>query len=66
MIRSLADRIEKLGSVAIRPGRGAHLNIRTDDIVETVRQSVADDPSVLTRRRSSQMGISRTELRIIL
>lgn len=66
MIRSLVGRFEELGSVADRPGRGAHRNIRTEDNVETVRQSVADDPSVSTRRRSSQLGISRTTLRRIL
>ncbi|GFY52592.1 hypothetical protein TNIN_185521 [Trichonephila inaurata madagascariensis] len=38
MIRSLIDRFEELGSVADRPGRGAHRNIRTEDNVETVQQ----------------------------
>ncbi|GFY77740.1 hypothetical protein TNIN_169841 [Trichonephila inaurata madagascariensis] len=52
---SLVGRFEELGSVADRPERGAHRNIRSEDNVETVRQSVADDPSVSTRRRSSQL-----------
>ncbi|GFY71418.1 hypothetical protein TNIN_468361 [Trichonephila inaurata madagascariensis] len=38
MIRSLVGRFEELGSVADRPGRGAHRSIRTVDNVETVRQ----------------------------
>ncbi|GFS99499.1 hypothetical protein TNCV_4534661 [Trichonephila clavipes] len=63
MIRSLVSRFEELGSVADRPGRGANRNIRTEDNVETVRQSVVDDPSVSTCRHSSQFGISRTTLR---
>ncbi|GFY72675.1 hypothetical protein TNIN_174491 [Trichonephila inaurata madagascariensis] len=65
MIRSLVYRFEELGSVADHPGRGAHRNIRTEDNVETVWQSVADDPSVSNRRRSSQLGIFRTTLRRI-
>ncbi|GFY77686.1 hypothetical protein TNIN_127431 [Trichonephila inaurata madagascariensis] len=63
MIRSLVGRFEELGSLADYPGRGAHRNFRTEDNVENVRQSVADDASVSSRRRSSQLGISRTTLR---
>ncbi|GFY28551.1 putative transposase [Trichonephila clavipes] len=66
MIRSLVCRFDELGSVLYRPGRGDHRNIRTEDNVETVRQSVADDPSVSTRHLSSQLDISRTTLRTIL
>ncbi|GFU61505.1 hypothetical protein TNCV_2288001 [Trichonephila clavipes] len=62
MIRSLVDRFEELGSVANRPGRGAHRNIRTEDNVETVWQSVADDPSVSNRRRSSQLVIFQNNI----
>ncbi|GFY77089.1 hypothetical protein TNIN_462301 [Trichonephila inaurata madagascariensis] len=47
-VTSLVGRFGKLGSVANRPGRGAHRNILTEDNVEIVRQSVTDDPSVLT------------------
>ncbi|GFS28290.1 hypothetical protein TNIN_298871 [Trichonephila inaurata madagascariensis] len=65
MIRSFIGLFEELGSVANPPGRGTYRNIRTEDNLETVRQSVADDPSVSTRRRSSQMSISRTTLRRI-
>ncbi|GFX68562.1 hypothetical protein TNCV_1799751 [Trichonephila clavipes] len=50
MIRSLVGHFEELGSVADRPGRDAHQNIRTEDTVETVRQSFADGSSVSTRR----------------
>ncbi|GFY70569.1 putative transposase [Trichonephila inaurata madagascariensis] len=63
---SLVGRFKELGSVDDRPERGVHRNIHTEDNVETVRQSVADDPSVSTRRRSSQLGFSRTTLRRIL
>lgn len=66
MITSLVRRFEELGSVADRPGRGAHRNIRTEDNVEAVQQSVANDPSVSTRRRSGQLGIPRTTLQRIL
>ncbi|GFV61132.1 hypothetical protein TNCV_2100071 [Trichonephila clavipes] len=38
MIRSLVGCLEELGSMADRPGRGAHRNIRTEDNVETVWQ----------------------------
>ncbi|GFW19653.1 hypothetical protein TNCV_1605441 [Trichonephila clavipes] len=58
MIRSLFGRFEELGSVADRPGRQLQ-DICTEDNRETVRQSVADDSSVSTRRHFSQMGISR-------
>ncbi|GFT82454.1 hypothetical protein TNCV_3350321 [Trichonephila clavipes] len=50
MIRSLVGRFEELGSVADPPERGAHRNIRTDNV------SIADDPSV------GQSGISRMTL----
>ncbi|GFY75630.1 hypothetical protein TNIN_140681 [Trichonephila inaurata madagascariensis] len=50
MIRSLVGHFEELGSVADRPGKDAYQNIRTEDNVETVRQSFADGPSVSTRR----------------
>ncbi|GFY75311.1 putative transposase [Trichonephila inaurata madagascariensis] len=66
MIWSMVDRFEELGSVTDRPGRGVHQNIRTEDNVKTVWQSVADGPSVSIRRRSSQLGISRRTLRRIL
>ncbi|GFQ81478.1 hypothetical protein TNCT_681141 [Trichonephila clavata] len=55
MIRSLVGRFDKLGSVADRRGRDSHRNIRTEDIGETVRQSVTADPSVSTRLCSSQL-----------
>ncbi|CAK1592413.1 unnamed protein product [Parnassius mnemosyne] len=38
MIASLVRRFEELGSVADRPGRGAHRNIRTVDNVEAIQQ----------------------------
>ncbi|GFS36807.1 hypothetical protein TNIN_2661 [Trichonephila inaurata madagascariensis] len=63
---SLVDRIEELGLGADHPRRDAHQNIRPKDNVETVRQSVADYPSISTRRLPSQLGISRTTLRRIL
>ncbi|XP_065674000.1 uncharacterized protein LOC136090951 [Hydra vulgaris] len=63
---SLVGCFEDLGSVADRPGRGAHQNFRTEDNMETVWQSVAHDPSVSTCYRSSQLGISRTTLHRIL
>ncbi|GFS61662.1 hypothetical protein TNIN_273341 [Trichonephila inaurata madagascariensis] len=39
-IRSLVGRFEELGSLADRPGRGAHPDIRTEDNVESVRQMI--------------------------
>ncbi|GFY72188.1 hypothetical protein TNIN_208521 [Trichonephila inaurata madagascariensis] len=48
VIRSLVGRFEEMGSAVDHPGRGTHRNIRTEDNVETVLQSVADDPSVST------------------
>ncbi|GFW68904.1 hypothetical protein TNCV_2918031 [Trichonephila clavipes] len=59
MIRSLVGRFEVLGLEAGRPGKGAHRNIRIEDNVETVPQSIAGDPSVSTHRRFNQLGISR-------
>nr|CAI5833659.1 unnamed protein product [Callosobruchus analis] len=41
--RNLFGRFEEPGSVAKRPGRGVLRNIRTEDNVETVRQSVVED-----------------------
>ncbi|GFY10846.1 hypothetical protein TNCV_1123681 [Trichonephila clavipes] len=56
MILSLIGRFEELGSVADRPGRGAHRNIRTEDNMETVLYSVVDDPSVSTLRYFQPIG----------
>ncbi|GFY65905.1 hypothetical protein TNIN_119101 [Trichonephila inaurata madagascariensis] len=56
MIRSFVVCFEELGSVADRPGRGAHQNICTEDNGETA----ADDLSVSTHHYSSQLGNSRT------
>ena len=35
-------------------------------MVDSVRQSVQEDPTTSTRRRSAQLGIGRTTLRTIL
>ncbi|GFS59800.1 hypothetical protein TNIN_407541, partial [Trichonephila inaurata madagascariensis] len=53
MIRPFVGHFVELGSVVNCPGRGAHRNIRTEDHENTLRQSVADDPSVSIRRHSS-------------
>ncbi|GFY55785.1 hypothetical protein TNIN_21111 [Trichonephila inaurata madagascariensis] len=62
MIKSSVGRFEEQSSVTNRPGRDAHRNIHTKDNVETARHSVAENPSVSTRRRSSQLGCSRMTL----
>ncbi|GFY37559.1 hypothetical protein TNIN_28651 [Trichonephila inaurata madagascariensis] len=58
---------ERIWSVVLRnwvlwgPGRGAHGNSGIEDNVETVWQSVADDPSVSTRRRFSQLKTNENQ-----
>ncbi|GFW30061.1 hypothetical protein TNCV_1696761 [Trichonephila clavipes] len=48
------DLISEHGTLAERPGRSANRNIRSEDIMETLQQSHAEDPSVSMRHRSSQ------------
>jgi len=66
MIRSLMSRFENLGSVGDELRRNVVSPVRTKQAVEAVRESVHTDPTVSTRRRATQLGISRTSLRRIL
>lgn len=66
MIRNLVSRFEEHGRVSDLPGRGRGRSVRNEAVVEAVRQSVNEDPSVSTRRRSAQLGMSRTSLQRIL
>lgn len=66
MIRNLIARFENTGSVADLPGRGPCRTVHNDAAVQCVQQSVLQDPYASTRRRSSQVGISRTSLQKIL
>jgi hypothetical protein len=66
MIRNLIARFERTGSVSDLPGRGPKRTVCTVAAVEAVRQSVLEDPSASTRRRSAQLGIGRTLLQKIL
>lgn len=66
MIRNLISRFENTGSVADLPGRGPRRTVRKNEAVQSVQQSVLQDPYASTRRRSSQLGISRTSLQKIL
>lgn len=66
MIRNLITRFEEQGAVFDLPRPNVHRPVRNEETVQAVRESVNEDPSVSTRRRATQLGISRTSLRRVL
>ena len=65
-IRRLASRFEQSGTTidARRPVRPR--SSRTADNIDLVRESVAENPEISTRRRSAQLKLSRRSLQRIL
>lgn len=66
MIRRLIGRFEEQGAVQDRPRTGRPRTATSEAAVERVRESIAEDPSTSTRRRSGQVGMSQSSLRRIL
>lgn len=66
MIRRLVQRFRQQGAVSDLPRIGRPRSGRTEANIERVRESVGEEPTTSTRRRSGQLGIARTTLRRIL
>lgn len=65
-IRRLAARFEEYGTLADVRHRGRSRTSRSVENVDAVRRSVEQHPETSTRRRATQIGISRWSLRQIL
>ena len=65
-IRSIVSRFEQQGAVTDLPRTGRPRNVRTDENCKRVRESVEETATTSTRRRSTELGISRSSLRRIL
>ena len=65
-IRSLAKNFFEYGSIATRQRPIRPRPKRSGEIIEAVKDSVADNPNVSYRRRSQELNVSGTTLRRIL
>ena len=66
MIRRLIQRFQQYGSVSDLPRSGRPRLVRSQMNLERVRDSVQQEPGTSIRRRSHQLGMSRTSLHRIL
>lgn len=64
--RRLAARLEDTGSTRDRTSPGGPRTIRSNENIQAVRDSVHEEPSTSTRKRATQLGISRRSLQRIL
>lgn len=64
-ILQLIQRFQEQGSVADLPRTGRPRSVRTDLSTQRVRESIEKDPKSSTRRRSQELGLSRTTLQRI-
>jgi hypothetical protein len=60
------QRFEETGSLMNLPHTGRPRSARKEENIERVRASIEDEPQTFTRRRSRELGLSRTSLRRIL
>ena len=65
-IRSIVCQFEQQGAVTDLPRTGRPQNVRTGENRERVRERVEETATTSTRRRSTELGISRSSLRRIL
>lgn len=66
MINRLINRFETTGSVLDVKQKTRQRSVRNTEIIDRVHQDVVQDPDTSTRKRASQLEISRTSLRNIL
>lgn len=65
-ITRLVNKFEQYGIVTDKAVPHRVRRARTEQNIQIVRQSVAEEPTLSTRRRSQQLGIKRTSLQTIL
>ncbi|KAJ8968385.1 hypothetical protein NQ314_002336 [Rhamnusium bicolor] len=65
-IRDVVAKFGETGSVRDRSKTGRPRSARNPENIERVRESVNDDSSISTRRRSNELELTRTSLRRVL
>ena len=65
-IKAMVARFHEQGSVCDLPKSGRPRTARSDENRQRLAESVAEDPSTSVRRRSSQIGVSRSSLHRML
>ncbi|XP_023311192.1 uncharacterized protein LOC111692289 [Anoplophora glabripennis] len=65
-INRLVANFRQQGAVRNLPGAGRRRTVHTDDNIERVQESIREDGETSTRRRSTQLGLSRGSLQRIL
>jgi biotin operon repressor len=66
MIWKLMQRLEETGSLMNLPHTGRPRSAHKEENIERVRASIEEEPQTSTRRRSRELGLSRTSLKRIL
>lgn len=65
-INRLVANFRQQGAVRNLPGAGRLRTVHTFDNIQVVQESIREDPETSTRRRSTQLGLSRGSLQRIL
>ena len=65
-VTCLVDKFEQHGFVTDQRVSHCSRSARSEQNIQSVHESVAEDPKLSTRRRSQQLGIKRTSLQNIL
>ena len=61
-IMNLVARFQEYGSVSDKPRSGRGRSVRTRENTEAAKRSIEENPTTSTRRRSQELGISRSSL----
>ena len=64
-IMNLVARFQEYGSVSDKPRSGRGRSVRTRENTEAAKRSIEENPTTSTRRRSQELGISRSSLQRI-
>lgn len=65
-IKSLCNRFDQYGSLEDRPRTGRPRRVRSDDNIAKIRDSITNNPLSSVRMVSSDTGISRSRVHVIL
>ena len=65
-VQQFVKRVRETGSLVDKPKRKRLFPARSSENIATVAESVTENPSTSTRRRSQELNIPRTTLRPIL
>jgi len=65
-VDQFVKRVRQTGSLLAKASRSRTRRVRSTENIAAIAQSVLEQPSTSTRRRSQNLNISRTSLRRIL